>query len=438
MALKLTGKDGFYGWVNLAVMFFFNVTLMPMLLAFSFFLPYWIKEFDWSRGTASGAQMVSVILSGLAAPMVGVFIMKHGTKRAIVTGNLMSIAGLVLLAYQHHLWQLYVGVGVLLGLGVAIGGMLAMMTVLNNWFVMKRTVALSISMASMGFSGVIVNPTMMALIGAVGWRNAYLILAAAALLFCVAIPGFLLKNKPEDLGQVPDGPVSARPGTVKPGGPPEKHLYKTPVDFTAKEALRTRALWLLVAYWAVQFLVMMGSGTHIVAFQFDIGISAITAGMIGGVFSAVMGISQLGIGFLGLRIKMHSLAIASGVIGLIGFPMLLFAKSVSMMLAYAVIFGISSGIQSIAMGNLFPDYFGRTEFPKIMGYTMPFNTFISSLGAPIAGHIRDISGSYVPAFKLLYLLLAISFFCILFAKPPVHPSLKGKTQTEDMEPQLAG
>jgi hypothetical protein len=73
-----------------------------------------------------------------------------------------------------------------------------------------------------------------------------------------------------------------------------------------------------------------------------------------------------------------------------------------------------------------------------MGYTMPFNTFISSLGAPIAGHIRDISGSYVPAFKLLYLLLGISFFCILFAKPPVHPSLKGKTQTEDMEPQLAG
>jgi MFS family permease len=438
MALKITGKDGFYGWVNLAVMFFFNVTLMPMLLAFSFFLPYWVKEFAWSRGTASGAQMVSVILSGLAAPLVGVFIMKHGTRRAIVIGNLMSIAGLVLLAFQHHIWQLYVGVGVLLGLGVAIGGMLAMMTVLNNWFVMKRTVALSISMASMGFSGVIVNPSIMALIGAVGWRNAYLILAAAALIFCVVVPGLLLKNKPEDLGQVPDGPVSPRPGSVKPGSSPEKHLYKTPVDFTAKEALRTRCLWLLVAYWAVQFLVMMGSGTHIVAFQFDIGISAITAGMIGGVFSAVMGISQLGIGFLGLRIKMHSLAIASAVIGLIGFPLLVFAKSVPMMLAYAVIFGTSAGIQSIAMGNLFPDYFGRSEFPKIMGYTMPFNTFISSLGAPIAGHIRDISGSYVPAFKLLYLLLGISFFCILFAKPPVHPSLKGKTQTEEMEPQLAG
>jgi len=276
----------------------------------------------------------------------------------------------------------------------------------------------------MGFSGVIINPSMMALIGAVGWRNAYLILAAFAFIFCVAVPGLFLKNKPEDLGQLPDGPVSAKPDKVRSDGAPFKHLYKTPVDFTAKEALRTRALWLLVAYGALQFLVMIGSGTHIIAYQFDIGISATMAGMVGGLFSAVMGVSQLGIGFLGLRFKMHSMAVFSMILGLIGFSALLFARSLPLVLAYAVIFGVSQGIQSIAMGNLFPDYFGRTQFPKIMGYTMPFNTFVSSLGAPLAGYIRDTTGSYVPAFKIFFVLLVVSFFCILFAKPPKHPSLK--------------
>ena len=93
-------------------------------------------------------------------------------------------------------------------------------------------------------------------------------------------------------------------------------------------------------------------------------------------------------------------------------------------LAYAVVYGISQGIGSIAMGNLFPDYFGRTEFPKIMGYTSPITTFFMSIGAPIAGFIRVAAGSYIPAFKVLLVLLAISFFCIFFAKPPVHPSLK--------------
>jgi MFS family permease len=427
MALKMLSKDGFYGWTNLAVMFFFNVALFPMMMAFSFFLPYWVKDFGWSRASASWAQTVSIILSGVAAPLVAIFIMKCGAKRAIVIGNIISVAGLILLAYQQHIWQLYLGIGVFLGLGVSIGGMLAMMTITNNWFIIKRPLALSISMASMGFSGIFINPSMMVLIEAVGWRNTYLILAAAALIFCVIVPGLLLKNKPEDLGQVPDGPVSAKPDIVSPDGSPYKNLYKTPVDFTAGEALRTRALWLLVVYGAVQFLVMLGAGTHIIAYQFDIGISAVTAGMIGGVFSAVMGVSQLGIGFLGLRFKMHSLAVVSMIIGIIGFAMLVFAHSVPMMLAYAVIFGISQGISSIAMGNLFPDYFGRSQFPKIMGYTMPFNTFISSVGAPFAGHIRDTTGSYVPAFKIFLALLSVSLLCIIFAKPPKHPSLKAST-----------
>ncbi len=433
MARKLLGENGFYGWVNLVVMFFFNVALMPMMMAFAFFLPFWIDEFGWSRGLVSGAQTLSTILMGLAAPLVAIFIMKRGTKQAIVIGNLLSVGGLVLLAFQNHIWQLYLGIGVLLGLGVSLGGMLAMMTVLNNWFVVKRPMALSMSMASMGFSGVFVNPSMMALISAVGWRNTYLILAAAALVFCVIVPALLLKNKPEDLGQVPDGPASAESKTARPGASPHKNLYKTPVDFTAREALQTFTLWLLVAYGALRFFVMMGIGAHIIAFQFDIGISATAAGMIGGVFSAVMGISQLGIGFLGLRFKMHTLVIIAAAFGMAGFSILLFAHSVPQMLAYSVVYGISAGIGSVAVGNLFPDYFGRTEFPKIMGYTMPFNTFISGLGAPFAGYIRDLTGSYVPALKVFFVLLVLAFFCILFAKPPLHPSLKGKSREEKLE-----
>ena len=430
MALKMLSKDGFYGWTNLAVMFFFNLALMPMLLSFMYFLPFWVQDLGWNRGSISWAQTLSIVLSGITAPLVAIFIMKKGTRRAIVLGNILSVAGLVLLAYQNHIWQLYLGVGILLGLGMSLGGMLAMMTVTNNWFVMKRTIALSISMASMGFSGIIVGPSIMGLIGVVGWRNTYLILAAAALLFCVIVPGLFLRNKPEDLGQVPDGPVSASPVKAGLDASHYKHLYKTPVEFTAGEALRTRALWLLVAFTSIQFLVMGGSGMYLVDFQLGIGIPKMTAAFIGSLFSAVMGISQLGMGFLGLRFKMHSLAVWSMLLGITGFSMLLFAKSLSGMLAYAVIFGISSGIQAIAMGNLMPDYFGRTEFPKIMGYTMPFSTAVSSIGGPITGYIRESTGDYMLAFKIMFGLLIVGFFCILYAKPPKHPSLEASEATQ--------
>jgi MFS family permease len=423
---KAKSKDGFYGWINIAVMFFFNVALWPMMMAFTYFVPSWMKEFGWTRPSASIAQTISMILSGLAAPLVGILIMKYGTKRAIVLGNLMCVAGLLLLAHMTRLSHLYLGIGVLLGLGVSIGGMLAMMTVMNNWFIVKRPLALSLSMAAMGFSGVILSPAMWWLIDEIGWRKTYLILAVAGFIFCVLVPALLIKEKPEALGQVPDGQVSTKPESMRSSAPRAGYLGKTPVDFTAREALRTRSLWLLVAYNALTFFVMMGLGSWIIDIQTEIHIPKSLIGLIGGIFSAVMGCSQLSIGFFGLRFRMHTLAVVTMIVGIIGFSFLLFAYSLPlpMMLAYTIIYGVSAGIGSVAIGNLIPDYFGRTEFPKIMGFTMPFNTIVMGLAPLIAGYIRQSTGSYMPVFRLLFALLLVSAFCIIFAKPPVHPSLK--------------
>jgi MFS family permease len=424
MTPKVLSKDGFYGWVNLTVMFFFNIVVMLMMVAFALFLPFWVEEFQWSRASISGAQTVSIILAGLTAPLVAIFIMKQGPKRAIVIGNFMNVIGLVLLAFQSRIWHLYLGNGVIIGLGMSIGGILAGSTVINNWFVLKRPAALSISMAAMGFSGVVANPSLMALINSVGWRNTYLILAAAALLFCVVVPAVLLKNKPEELGQVPDGLAMAKPDRTQSAESLYKNLDKTTVDFTAGEALHTRALWLLVGYITLQFLVMGGLMTHQFAFLLDIGISRTMAAMALGVMSAAMGISQLGVGFLGLRFKMRSLAMVSMILSLIGFSILLFADALPLVLAFSVTYGMGQGIQTVATANLIPDYYGRSQFPKIMGYTSPVTTFISSVGAPITGYIRDTTGTYIPALQIMLVLLVMSFFCIVFAKRPVHPSLR--------------
>lgn len=143
-----------------------------------------------------------------------------------------------------------------------------------------------------------------------------------------------------------------------------------------------------------------------------------------------MGISQLGVGFLGLRFKMRTLAVFSMVLAIIGFSCLLFAHSLPMMLAYATLFGVSQGVSSIAMGSLIPECFGRSNFPRILGYSMPFNTFLTSLGAPLAGYFRDATGSYEPAFKIFLGLLIAAFLCILCARPPKHGSLAAREATQ--------
>jgi MFS family permease len=130
---------------------------------------------------------------------------------------------------------------------------------------------------------------------------------------------------------------------------------------------------------------------------------------------------------------MRILAMVSILIGLAGFGTIMATRSLAMVIAYCVILGIKFGVQGIAMGNLVPDYFGRSEFPKIMGLTTPVTTIGASLGAPIAGFIRDATGSYIPAFQICLIMLVLGFVCIVFAKPPMHPSLKGRLQPEKLE-----
>ena len=425
MFSKLKSPDSFYGWVNLAVMFFFNIALYPMMVTFMLCLTIWRKEFGWSMGDMTLAQSGSLILSGLTAPIVGIFIMKKGPRIAIVIGNLISAVALVLLSFQQQIWHLFLNYGVVLGLGMSIGGMLAMMTVVNNWFVMKRPMAFAICMTPMGLGAVVFKPSLMKLINTIGWRDTYQLTAALALLLCVISPALFLINKPEDLGQVPDGPSSKKPQKAKSEDSPPPNVYKTPVDFTAREALRTLTMWLLVGFAVVQFSVMNVIITHNFPFlQLDIGIPSVQAAFVAGILGAAMSVSQLGMGFLGLKFKMRSLAIVSMLVTIVGFTIMLFAQSLGVAIFYNIVLGMGFGIQGIVMINLIPDYFGRTEFPKIMGFTMPFSIIIGACLTPVPGYILEATESYTLAFQLSIAMLVLGLILLIFARPPVHPSLK--------------
>ncbi|NLA76198.1 MAG: MFS transporter, partial [Deltaproteobacteria bacterium] len=228
------------------------------------------------------------------------------------------------------------------------------------------------------------------------------------------------------IGQVPDGPASSMNRSVESTKAIPANLYKTPVDFTARQAILTSTMWMLIGYVIVQFTAMQIMMNHQVSFLLDMGFSGASAAFAGGLFGAMTGASQLGVGFLGLRIKMHTLAVASVLFGIAGLIIILFARSMGIVILSNIFMGIGFGIQSIALGNLIPDYFGRTEFPKMMGYTMPFTTFLSAAGTPVAGYIREATGSYIPAFQFAIAVLALGLIFILLAKPPVHPSLKVK------------
>ncbi|MBN2420165.1 MAG: MFS transporter, partial [Deltaproteobacteria bacterium] len=310
MKIKAKSKEGFYGWINLSILFLFNMTSGALLITFGIFLPFWVEDFGWSRSLVSGAQSANMVLIGLVAPLAGFFIMRWGGKAAIITGNLLNILGLLLLSWFYDVWQLYLGYGVLIGAGFSLGGVLAMNTIISNWFEKKLSIAVGIATAATGVTGMLVAPLILYLINSIGWRKTFLVFAGLIAIFCVILPALFIKNRPADLGQAPDGPLSERSESSSKKNN-NKATYRTTVDFTAKEAFKTKTLWMLLIFYTLNYMIMNWVVTHQVTFMFDIGISSGMSGLVIGIMSTAMTIAQISAGLLALRINMQFITLGA-------------------------------------------------------------------------------------------------------------------------------
>jgi MFS family permease len=431
MSTSVTSSDGFYGWNNLVVASLVGIVGTFYMISFGYFLPELLDEFGWANRDASFAATINMIAMGLCGPVAGMFIFKYGARRAMVLGNSLGLLGFLLLYFHNQLWQLFLGYGLLVGVAAGLGGLLAGTTVINNWFAKKRGLVLSLFLGSGGAAGIFMGRAIIWVIETYGWRNTALIASCMMLLFAVILPAVFIRNKPEDLGQVPDGPDSKAEDKRK--RLPPRPTYRTPVDFTAKEAMRTRCLWLLVAYFCLNMLAMGAIMTHQIVYLSDIGISKAVAGTALGVMSGFMAFGQLSVGFVGRRLSMLAIAILGEVLKLAGLIIMIRTDSQPFVFLYMIVLGLGFGFAMAATMNIYPNYFGATHYPKIMGNVRLFWTFVGSAGAPIAGHIHDVYGTYLPAFQAAIAVIALGLVCLIFTKAPVHPSLKEPRRSEVLE-----
>jgi MFS family permease len=428
MGSEMKDSRSFYGWKNVTVGVVYGFSTALVFYTFTLFLPFWVDEFGWSRQNISYAATLFSIIRGLNYIFVGHFIAKYGSRRAIVVGVLITIGGFLILAFQSDLWLIYLGYGVLVGIGASLGSIFALTTMVNNWFNKKRSLALSMTTSSMALGGMILIPILMKFIDTIGWRSAYLISATTLFITGFILAGLFLRNTPEDMGQVPDGIVDSEPEEVE-ASAITLNVYRTPVEFTAKEAFKTRTMWLLMIFYVLFMFTANAKLIHAAAFYFDIGLTAGQVGFLVGLASGIMVFSQLVTGVLGLKIEMHKLAIYGFVLVVIGMIVLVYANSITMILIYTILTYIGTGANMLAMMNLLANYYGAKNFPVILGYFAPCWSIPASLGAPFAGYIRDTVGSYVPAWKIFVVLLMIALVCLIFAKPPKHLSLGENSDT---------
>lgn len=414
----------FYGWVILATSFLvMAVAGGGVFYAFGVFLKPMIDEFGGSRGAGSIAFSLSSVCMALTAPFIGVAVVRFGPRKVIVLGQIMLILSLILLSQISQLWHLYLVFGFMVGMSQGFATFLPLMSIINNWFVRRRALAMGITSCGVGVGTFVLAPFNRYLIDTVGWRSAWMILGMVAIVFALVPVLVFVRGRPEDMGQQPDGdrPQLKERQDLHSG----EKTSTAPFDWETKSALRTPALWLVAVFSCASIFTLNIISTHQVAHLEDIGMSPMVAAGALGLLAIVSASGRLIGGALGDRFELRYIATGASVLQVIGLIIFMNARELNLLYAYVIIYGPAYGAALVLTPAIIGAYYGRKNFAAINGISSAFFSIIAAASPIFAGYVYDSVGSYRIPLIVATIFSAVAGMCVLMAKRPLLPRNNG-------------
>ena len=420
----------FYGWrlvgVAASIMAVCSVPVFQGMTAWFVVLHHHFPV--WSRGQMSWAFALSRVEGGLMGPVEGLLVDRLGSRWMAFIG--MSIVGFAFLIFSqiHELWHLYLAY-LVMTLGASMGGWLPMMTMLNSWFIRRRSRAMAAAMEGYLLGGVMLVP---ALAWATdpdaerfGWRATAAGIGVVALLLAFPVSR-LVRNRPEEYGYYPDGDL---PMAQRAAADQVVHAERPTVEtgFTWQEAIRTRTFWLISIGHAATSMMIVTLMVHLGLMLEDRGFSLQTIGWVVATYAGVGAVFTLVGGYIGDRLPIHLATFFFSAIQSLAVFILLQAHSASVVFLFAILFGMGFGGRNPLTTAIRGVYFGRKAFASITGVSMvPMNIF--NLAGPLfAGYMSDATGSYVVPLGVVAVVSLFGSVLFLFLGKPETLLGSGRT-----------
>ena len=438
------GGSGFRGWRvvgGAAGIQFLQAALMHQ--SFGAYIALLGAEKGWSKTSLSGAAALQSAESALLGPVIGWIVDRFGARGMVRAGILVFGLGMMALSQVQTIGALY-AVVLLIALGTSGGGYFPLTVAVVQWFNKQRARALSAMSMGMAAGGMMV-PLVAWSMQTWGWRHAAL--GSGLIIILVGWPlASLIHSKPEDVGETPDGlpregapaateSVAAATGTATPAGasvaagadthaaaPASTTLPAAAVqrEFTAREALRTQAFWMIGLGHALALLVVTSVNVHAITHMHEsLGYSVAKASL----FITLMTVAQAAGVAIGLWIddrydKRHVSASTMLMHGG-GLLMLTYATGPAMLATFAIVHGIGWGLRGPFMQAIRAEYFGRNAIGLIMGLST-LVLALGQIGGPmIAGMLADATGNYRVGFTSIALMAVLGAVFFLMARKPV-------------------
>ncbi len=400
----------FYGWrivVASGALQFLQSLLLNQ--SFGVYLAVLVEERGWSKTALAGAAALKSTEVALLGPVLGWMVDRFGSQGIIRAGIITFGIGFMLLSQIDTLAGFYAAF-VVIALGSSMFSNFLVSVTIIQWFKKRRARALSALQFGGALGGIFVVLVAWS-IQTYGWRVTAFGSGVIAILLGWPLAR-VIRSRPEDHGETVDGV----PPAPRDAGNPEAPARRT---FSAREALRTSAFWLISLGHSFSLLVVSAVTVHAIThIKEGLGYSLAQATLVftlvtvGQFFGVMLG------WVIGEKFEKRLVAAACMLMHAAGLLMLTYATGPVILAASALVHGTAWGLRGPFMQAIRADYFGRGSIGMIFGLSALITVF-GQIGGPIlAGVFADWTGNYRAGFTLLAVLAGLGSFFFLWAKPP--------------------
>ena len=386
----------FYGWwITIFAFFTFGIAVGIPYYGGPFFYDYYEKAFGWTRPDVTLGFPLAATLTLWVGPLL---VHRFSPRMMILIGT--TCTGLAYLGWSqmsgsltayYALWVLYVT-------GYIFSGPIAHQVLISQWFRKHRGKAMAVTYLGVGvFGGISAKLVAKPLTDALGFQGALLVIGG---LMTIAWPIclFLLKDKPSDIGQFPDGDSTEHPGqNVAPRS--FQYLFSKP------------AFWLLVV-GSFCSIGAIGSINQHMKFvfkehgftdqnQLNTLFSDATLYIL---FSSIAG--RLVMGYLADKYSKKLVMAATYLLVASTIPLLLLVtpESPQYVYVFSVLFGFGMGADYMLIPLMAAEKFGVNTLARAMAIILPTDTIGQTWCPYLVSQIHERFGGYGVALSTVILL----------------------------------
>lgn len=371
------------------------------------------EDLGWSRTLIAGAASVGGLAASGVSPVVGWIVDRYGARIVLALSILVLGISTISLAWATVPIAFYIAYGtgrVIFSSTIQI----ASSVVVSRWFIRMRGRASGL--LSMSHS---IGMTLFPLLASVvilyrDYQTAWIVLGLAAWMIALLPVSLLISESPEALGLRPDG--DSEDARTQPDGStmPEEPAW------TAGQAVRTPALWLLAVGIGMLFVIHSGVNIHLVAYLRDQGLGEAVAAAAISVTAVMTAVGSVAWGWIVERLPVRFALAGVALIMAAASPAFITADTVAEAYLFAGLFGFALGGLLVVPPVAYADYFGRRSLGTIRGITEPFMSLGQAIGAVASGLIFDITDSYTIAFWTFSVIGVVTAIVVASARQPVQ------------------